>query len=236
MQATLLNYAILGAAFMSFGLGCASKAGPGPLATEDAGTETDGGASADAAGDVSAEAGGSKAARCATEFGAALTAPYGRLDGTVLAIVKPTDLQCTLPNSTHLTLQVLAGGKVYRMVTNVVSTRVGISPDVRFAKVNAPLPPPVFSEGWHVGVPFDYVTTLNVHTASFAPLAKDQLVQTLDDAIALDSGVSVFATTSGGASAHLVHRNKTDQDGAIVLAPNSPNPTFLLFHFEQQVF
>src|SRR5262245_41579858 len=38
--------------------------------------------------------GGDKAAQCADQFGAALTDSYGRVDGTVLALVDPSDTQC----------------------------------------------------------------------------------------------------------------------------------------------
>jgi hypothetical protein len=187
-------------------------------------------------GSADAQTFGSKAARCATDFGGELTAPFGRMDGTVLAIVKPTDQQCTLPNRNHTTIQILSGGKVYRMVVSVVSTRAGVAPDVRFASVQRPLPAPAWADGWHVNAPLDYVTTLNVHNADFVATPKDQLVQLVDNAIALDSKISVYATTQGGPSAHLVHRNRDNADGAIVLNPNSAKPTFLLFHFEQQVF
>jgi hypothetical protein len=47
--------------------------------------------------------------------------------------------------------------------------------------------------------------------------------------------VSVYATSSGGNSAHLVHRNATNEDGAIVLTPDSA-PHYLLTAFPEQTF
>jgi hypothetical protein len=228
-------------------LGCASSAPPalqppaadsGPADTGLPGVPDANSPLLDGASDAQTDApvSASKAARCATDFGGELAAPFGRMDGTVLAMVKPTDQQCTQPNRNHTIIQILSGGKVYRMVVAVVSTRAGVAPDVRFASVQRPLPAPAWADGWHVNAPLDYVSTLNVHNADFVATPKDQLVQLIDDAIALDSKISVYATTQGGPSAHLVHRNKENADGAVVLNPDSAKPTFLLFHFDQQAF
>lgn len=40
----------------------------------------------------------------------------------------------------------------------------------------------------------------------------------------------------GGDSAHLIHRNHGNQDGALVLAASSSAPSWLLFHFAEQSF
>jgi hypothetical protein len=173
-----------------------------------------------------------KAARCADSFGSALTAPYGRLDGTVLAVVPPGDMNCAMPNSTHLVLQLQSGGAVYRMVVNVQSDQ-GTDPRVFFGQKSGPAV--AWAEGWHPDAKLDYVTTLGAHKSELQPMEMPALVAAVTDRIALDSQVSVFASTSGGASAHLVHRNATDQDGAIVLSPSSA-PTYLLFAFADQDF
>jgi hypothetical protein len=175
-----------------------------------------------------------KAARCASNYGNILTAPFGRLDGTVHAILKPTDQQCDRPNSTHIVLQVKAQSGVYRMVVNVLST--GADPDVRFAALQNPLPAPAFAEGWHAGLLFDYVTTLEVHNAMFTAVPFDALVERVVSAINLDEEVSVYSSTSGGDSSHLVHRNAPNADGAIFLSPRSATPRVLLFHFSEQMF
>ena len=64
-------------------------------------------------------------------------------------------------------------------------------------------------------------------------------VLTLDiaaDQLTLGAKISVYATSSGGASAHLVHRNDGKADGTIVIDPEGPSPTMLLFHFPTQSF
>lgn len=179
---------------------------------------------------------GNKAAACASTFGAALTAPYGRLDGTVVAIVKPVDQQCTMPNSDHVIVQVKMNGAVYRMVVNVESD-FGTDRRVRYAEVAAPLAGAAWSEGWHQGEKLDYVKTLAISSTDtrFVPYEMNALADRMSEPIAIGAKVSVYATTSGGASAHKVHRNATDKDGAIVIDPLG-SPTYLLFRFDTQTF
>lgn len=176
-----------------------------------------------------------KAAACASTFGAALTNAFGRLDGTVLAVVPPAHPTCAMPNGTHLVLQVTAGGAAYRMVVNVQSD---IGPDLRvsFAIVDHALPGVPFRDGWHPGETLDYAATLGLHSTAFTPEEMAPLVARITDAIPLGGNVSVYATSSGGASAHLVHRNGANHDGAIVLDPTGPSPRFLLFRFADQSF
>jgi hypothetical protein len=175
-----------------------------------------------------------KASRCASTFGTALTAPYGRLDGTVLAVVPPGLMSCTRPNSDHLILQVQSGAAAYRMVVNVQSDRAGDT-RVAFTERSAPLAGPAFSDGWHTGVMFDYVSTLGAHKADLTPRTMAELVAAITDRLNLDASVSVFASTSGGDSAHLVHRNQTNSDGAIVIDPTG-SPLYLLMAFADQDF
>ncbi|MFO0678052.1 MAG: hypothetical protein U0169_16070 [Polyangiaceae bacterium] len=177
-----------------------------------------------------------KAARCASEFGTALTAPYGRLDGTVLAVLKPTDQQCPRPNGDHVIVQVTMNGAPYRMVVNVLSTVAGVSPDVRILETPHTLVGPPWSEGWHTDASLDYVSDLGVGLASFTPYPMATLSDRIADRIVLGDHVSVYASTSGGDSAHLVHRNKTGRDGALVLHADGPNPEFVLFAFANQSF
>lgn len=178
-----------------------------------------------------------KAGRCTGTFAADLTPPYGRLDGHVRAILTPADQQCPRPNRTHVILEVEVGtSKVYRMVVNVVSDREPL--DVYFGSFAHALPAPPFAEGWHPDAKLDYVADLGLHAkqSPFAGTAQEALVRRVVHAIALDAPVAVYAGTSGGDSAHLVHRNSGGDDGAIVLAPDGPKPTFLLFHFDNQAF
>ena len=122
------------------------------------------------------------------------------------------------------------------MVVNVESEFLGVDPKVRYVAVDKPMPAPAWSEGWHSGVALDYAATLDVHVASFSALAKDDLVKALTDAIPVGAKVSVYSTTSGGASAHKVHRNGASDVGAIVLGPDTATPRFLLLRFDQQTF
>jgi hypothetical protein len=176
------------------------------------------------------------AAACASEFGSALTDAFGRIDGTLLAIVPPGDNDCAQPNSTHVTVQVTMGGAVYRMVVNVLSD--SDQPGVYLDELDAPLAGPAWSDGWHTDALLDYVTTLAVTKSEFALADEGSAVARIEQALVIGEHISVFATSSGGsdaASAHLVHRNATNMDGAIVLAPDTA-PHYLLTAFEEQTF
>ena len=180
--------------------------------------------------------GGPKSVPCANTFGQALTAGFGRLDGTVLAIVPPDDQECMDPNSTHLVLQLTMGGQAYRMVVNVQS-ETGVNDDV-FFEMDAPLVGAAWADGWHIGIPLDYAMTLHVPSSSFVSHTAAELVSQITSEINLGDHVSVFATngTTEPDSAHLVHRNATNADGAIVLAADGANPHWLLFAFQDQTF
>lgn len=196
-------------------------------------------ASAGGAGGEGGEGGESppidKAANCASEFGDALTEDFGRADGFVLAVVKPTDTQCPTFNDDHVVLEILIDDEVYRMVINVLSDSA--DPDVRFRIVEHSLPGPPWAEGWHAPGQFDYVVNLDVHSdEGFTPLPMAELSDRIADEITIGDKISVYATSSGNpSSTHLIHRNPTYHDGAIVLSPDR-SPRFLLFHFENQSF
>lgn len=189
--------------------------------------------------DAAAEAGPTFTGQCAGSFGSALTEGFGRIDGLVYAVQKPSDTACVLPNRDHVVVQVYMGGAVYRLVVNVMSDRAGQSPDVRYAKLPHALPAPAWSDGWHADTPLDYAKTLGASSATsgFAPKAMNDLVAEIASALTVGAKVSVYATSGDGRpeSAHLVHRNKTDRDGAIVVDPTT-SPKFLLFHFDGQTF
>jgi hypothetical protein len=212
------------------------SAGGGPTTSTSSSSSSSASSSTGAAG-----AGGTggaapvdKAAACASMFGQALTAPYGRLDGTVLAVVKPTDTQCPMPNSDHLILQVTMNGEAYRMVINIQST-VG-DPNVQYLAIDHALVGPAWSEGWHTGIALDYVQHFGVHAGDFTPHPLAELADVVTDAITLGQKVSVFAQTTGGSSAHQIHRNGSNVDGAVVLDADGPKPRVLLFHFADQTF
>jgi len=174
-----------------------------------------------------------KSANCASTFGTALTNAFGRLDGTILAVVAPGNNTCAMPNATHVVLQVTTNGAAYRMVINVLST--SSDPHVWLGETDAPLASAPWAEGWHAGEQLDYVTTLGVTKTSFVEANQLEAVRRLDEAFVIGAHVSVYATSSGGASAHLVHRNLTNQDGAVVVDPETA-PHYLLSAFPQQQF
>lgn len=203
--------------------------------------DASGASSSDASSSASTGAGGEggappidKAKDCASTFGDALTDSFGRVDGTVLAVVKPTDTECPLPNDDHVILQVTMNGAVYRMVINVLSN--GADPDVRFQELDHPMVGGPWSEGWHTDAALDYTGDLGLHSGvGFEPVPMAQLSDRIADEITLGAKVSVFCTSSGGASSHLIHRNGQQHDGAIVLDPDT-NPRWLVFHFSNQGF
>jgi len=174
-----------------------------------------------------------KSAACASTFGTGLTAAFGRLDGTILAVVYPGNQRCAMPNSTHVVLQVTMNGAAYRMVINVMSTST--DPHVWIGDSQATLAGDPWSEGWHPGVQLDYVTTLGVSKTSFTEANQLQAIAHLDPALVIGAHVSVYATSSGGASAHLVHRNAPNADGAVVVDPETA-PHYLLSAFPEQSF
>ena len=171
-----------------------------------------------------------KAAHCVADmYGAQLTNSFGRLDGTVVAVVKPSDQQCDGVNNDHVVLEVLANGGVYRMVINVLSSSAVTQ--VFETEIQHTLPGAAWTEGWHPTETLDYAN-LGTHKADFTPYDLIPLSARIADKITVDAKISVYATSSGGDSAHLVHRNKPNQDGAIVLDPISPSPTWMLFAFD----
>jgi hypothetical protein len=175
---------------------------------------------------------------CASAFGSALTPGFGRIDGTVYAVQKPTDKACTLPNGDHVVLQVLMSGAVYRLVVNVQSDRATADPRIQIATLAHALPAPAFAEGWHAAAPLDYVTSLGAHAdGSFTPLTLAEATTKIVADVKVGDPIAVYGTSGAGRpeSAHLIHRNAANQDGAIVLNP-SASPTFMLFHFDNQTF
>jgi hypothetical protein len=214
-----------------------SPAAPAPDPDSGSADPIDSGGTLDAS-DGASPADAGLTGKCADTFGASLTTGFGRIDGIVYAVQKPSDTQCVMPNSDHVVLQVLMSGAVYRMVINVSGS--GADPKIRYQKIAHALPAPAFAEGWHAAAPLDYVTTLGVHTTDAAFTAYDlaPLVTELASELHVGDPISVYATVGTGRpeSAHLVHRNKTDEDGAVVLAPSSASPSMLVFHFADQTF
>lgn len=175
---------------------------------------------------------------CASKFGDDLSGRFGRIDGIVYSVQKPSDRHCKKADDDHLIVQVLMNGEVYRMVTNIHGR--GPDPDVRYATLRHALPAPAFSEGWHDDkLSLDYVRNLGVHDDDFTPYKMNDLVAQIAKELRVGAEVSVYASGWGGRheGAHLIHRNKQkNTDGAIVVSPRGQSPKFLLFHFADQSF
>lgn len=179
---------------------------------------------------------GLKSDHCADTFGSLFTNAFGRADGIVTAVVPP-GFQCPLPNSDHVVIQVSIDGGVQRLVVNVKSD-FG-DPNVRFRTMQAALPAPAWEEGWHPGLTLDF-TGFGLHSdAGWESLDLEQASARVYDALTVGQPLSVYATSSGGtyaASAHKIHRNGFNNDGAIVIDPTGAQPMWLLFHFANQTF
>ena len=214
---------------------------PSPSKADASSTVTDAGSSSDAAvsdgGTLDANV--DKAAGCASTFGSALTNAFGRVDGTVVAVIPPGEMRCVAPNSTHLVVQVRFGGDVYRMVI-ALRSNIG-DPVIRYGRTSHALIGPPFDAGWYPGLSVDYVNDLGLHAnqSPFAGVALDALWPQIANEINVGDEISFYASSSGGStagSAHLTHRNGSNRDGAIVLNPRSATPTWLVFHFADQTF
>jgi hypothetical protein len=232
------------ASAIAFGLGalwaCSSDDASSPAAVPSSNAPTNDAAPDQPAPDAATQAdaatdSGAITGVCADTFGNSLTAGFGRIDGVVYAVQKPSDKQCTMPNDDHVIVQVLMNGAVYRLVTNVQSTSG--DPKVRFTTLAHALPAPVWTEGWHEGVTLDYPTDLGAHNADFTPYVMNDLVGKIAAEVHVGAKVSIYGESGDGRpeSAHNIHRTSNGHDGAIVVDPTG-SPEFLLFHFDEQVF
>jgi hypothetical protein len=211
--------------------GCSSDSEPSDGAGGSAGSGGGAGGTGGAAGGGGAGGVVDKAALSTDTFGDSLTDSYGRVDGTVLAIVAPSDTECPLVNDDHLVIEVIMQEEAYRMVVNI--------DDIGYAEHDAPLIGPPFAEGWHTNVTLEYPTDLGVHSNQFAAHSLEELVTIVSDQIEIGAPIAIYAVSSGGeyaSSAHLIHRNNSQPDGAIALDPNAASAHYLLFRFDNQQF
>lgn len=180
--------------------------------------------------------------KCSATFGTALTDGFGRIDGVVYAVQKPSDVDCAMADKSHVVVQVLMEGAVYRLVVNLESDVGGADPKIRFVTFPHAMPAPEYAEGWRTGVPLDYANLLGAHSgdAGFAPLTPAEAATKIAAEVKVGDAISVYAVSTPGqsSSAELVHRNDPgkNEDGAIVVGPTSATPKFLLFHFADQTF
>ena len=172
---------------------------------------------------------------CTSSFGSGMSTAFGRLDGFLVAIVNPGTSGCA-SDSNHVHLQVLMKGSIYNIAVDVDSTGGG-SNEVSFLDITAPLVGGAWSEGWHTtGEKLDYVSTLGVHSADMVAKTKSQMISLLGSDFTTVNHISIFTTGFNSSGGHLVHREGSSHDGAIVIEPLSTSPHYLLFRFPEQSF
>lgn len=236
-----MRHAFFGVAFAAglfFACSSSTSSPTSPTDVDAATPEVDAATEPDASDAAVAVDASKPTGQCAATFGDKLTAGFGRIDGILYAVQKPSDKQCAMLNGDHVIVQVLMNGAVYRLVVNVLAT--GADTKIRIAEMPHALPAPAYAEGWHTDAPLDYLTSLGAHAdASFTAATLDEgvtrVAALLDPKIG--APISIYGTSGDGRpdSAHLIHRNLTNHDGAIVVNPTT-NPTFMLFHFATQTF
>ena len=189
--------------------------------------------------DAGSDAALAKDALCSATFGNAITDAHGRVDGIITAVVEPGNTRCVQANNDHVVVQVRFNNAIYRMVINIESN--GTVAEIRMRSLPHALVGPVFAEGWHPNVNFDYANDLGVHSADagWQPESLAAASRRVADALTIGAPIAVFATSFGGAfasGAHLVHRTAPNVDGALVVDPTSSAPQYILFHFADQTF
>ncbi|HEX7666439.1 MAG TPA: hypothetical protein VF407_18060 [Polyangiaceae bacterium] len=231
MKSSLFSQACIASSlFALFVVACSSSSsGGGAQPTDDAGSQTEDDAATEDAS-TPTDTGVDAAPICVDTFGDALTNTFGRLDGTLVGIVRPQDQECAQPNGTHFDLEVQMGGANYRMLVNVQSDDTSL-PDTYYLSKQIALPGMPWTEGWHTDQPLDYAT-LGVHTADFTSHPIDELTNILFPQFTIGQKLTIWGL-GFGSGAHDIHkRTGTGQDGAVVIGPDTANPTFLMFRFD----
>jgi len=171
---------------------------------------------------------------CTGNFGSGMSATYGRLDGFLVSIINPGQGASCNGDANHVHLQVLMNNSVYDIAVNVDSNTG--TPDVDFLKINHALQGGAWSEGWHTTALLDYANDLGVHSGDFAVTTPSSLTNEVDADLSTVNHISVFTTGYSSQGGHLIHREGSNHDGALVLQPLSASPQYLLFHFAEQTF
>ena len=166
---------------------------------------------------------------CTNSLGSALTQVYGRLDGTLVAIVQPGGSNCNA-DSDHVHLQVMTNGAVYDIAVDIGSSTANDG-----HTTTRELTFPAWSEGWHTGVDEDYVS-LGIHSTDLPNEPHTQIASEITADLATVNHISIFGTGYGPDGAHLVHRNGSGHDGFVVSEPLSTPSHARLFSFSSQTF
>jgi hypothetical protein len=119
---------------------------------------------------------------CTSDFGDALSAQptFGRLDGFLVAIVPPANMQSCNDDDSHVHLQVRMSGMIYDVAIDVTDETTMMD-DVHTTPLDIAMPDAMpWTEGWHTGttVLADYVA-LGLHDTDLTLEAKADLVQLL---------------------------------------------------------
>lgn len=209
-----------------------SSSDGGGSSSDDGGGSDDGSVSNEASVVTVNDGGNTDVGTCVSTFGNAMGNNYGRIDGTLHAIVLPGNEACAMPNSTHFDMEIDFGGATYRLLIDVQSD-TGTDLRVFYLTKNAPLPGDPWSEGWHTtNVSVDYPTTFGVHYGDFTPYDLTDLTSIILSQLTIGEKLTVF-TMGFGNGGHDIHRNSAkNEDGAIVLGPDTANPQVLMFHFQ----
>ncbi len=174
---------------------------------------------------------------CTSNFGSALSATptFGRLDGYLVAVVPPSNMNGCNADSSHVHLQVKMNNAIYDVAIDVTDGQTGID-DVHSTTRDAALPGGMpWTEGWHTGALADYVS-MGLHAADLPLATKAELTSTLMTDLATANHISVYATSYGPDGAHLVHRNGGGHDGVIATEPLSSPAHLRMFSFTNQAF
>lgn len=169
---------------------------------------------------------------CTNNLGNGLGQLFGRMDGFLVAIVPPGNGGCNA-DSDHVHLQVRMNGAIYDVAVDVGDT--GNVDDVHTTTRDLVMPGGPWSEGFHTGIPTDYVA-LGVHAADLTLQTRQVLTQQLMTELANANHVSIYATPYGPDGAHLVHRNGSGRDGMIVTQPLSIPSHLRMLSFTNQAF
>ncbi len=169
---------------------------------------------------------------CTNNLGSALGSDFGRMDGFLVAIIPPMNGSCNA-DTAHVHLQVKMTGAIYDIAVDVGGS-MGVD-DVHSKTSDFAMPGGPWAEGFHVGIPTDYVA-LGFHSTDLPLLTNPALSATMMSELATVNHISVYTTPYGPDGAHLVHRNGEGKDGMIVMQPLSTPGHVRLFSFTSQTF
>jgi hypothetical protein len=162
--------------------------------------------------------------QCTGNFGNALSAQFGRMDGLLVSVIPPGGPSSCNGDARHVHLQVLIQGSVYDVAVNT---------DTLEATRDMPLPNGAWSEGWHPGLTNDY-TQYGLHSTDFT--TPSNAAQSIENFVATANHVSIFATGYGPTGAHDVHRHPSTGDGMIVIDPLASTAHVMMFCFNTDTF